>query len=93
MDRRELQRAYRKGDLVQVEHQDKSMFIACPTGQAVVMKASQWHCQALKSIGGDLPEGCDPYYQILKVMSSGKTFYNVHSHNVVLLSGNEETQS
>ena len=88
-----MQRAYKKGDLVHVEHQDKTMFIACPTGRAVVLKASGWQWQKLKSIGGDLPEGCDPYSQILKVLSMGKTFYNVHSHNVMLLSGYEETKS
>ncbi len=85
-----LQRAYKKGDLIHVTHRDGSMFIACPVGQAVVLKASNWHCINLNSMGGSLPAGCDPYYQILKVLSSGKSYYNVHSHNVKLLSANEE---
>ena len=86
-----MRRAYKKGDLVHVEHQDKTMFIACPAGQAVVLRASDWHCQNLQSIGGALPEGCNPYYQILKVLSGGRSYYNVHSHNVKLLSANEES--
>jgi len=84
-----VKRLYRKGDLVFIEHMDTAMFIPCPSGQAVVLRASGIHCQNLQSIGGTLPDGCDPYYQILKVMSQGRSYYNVHSHNVRLLSGNE----
>jgi hypothetical protein len=86
-----MPRAYRQGDLVHVEHRDKTMFISCPTGRAVVMRASGWHCHSLQSIGGSLPDEFDPYYQILKVLSAGRSYYNVHSHNVKLLSGNEES--
>ena len=86
---KERVRRYRAGDLVYVRHEDREMFIPCPAGQAVVLKASDLHSIKLSSIGGDLPEGCMPYYQILKVMSAGKSYYNVHSHNVQLLSGNE----
>ena len=86
-----MQRAYRKGDLVFIKHLDTAMFVPAPAGQAVVLRASDWHCQSLQSMGGTLPAGCDPYYQILKVMSGGRSYYNVHSHNVKLLSGNENS--
>lgn len=87
---REKSRMYREGDLVYVTlKEDNIMFVPCPTGQAVVLKASMLHSIKLSSIGGDLPKGCQPYYQILKVMSGGKSYYNVHSHNVRLLSANE----
>lgn len=89
--KRKVQRAYKKGDLIHVKHVDQEMFIACPAGRAVVLRASSWHCINLNSIGGSLPAGCDPYYQILKVLSQGKSYYNVHSHNVKLLSANEES--
>jgi len=82
-------RVFRAGDLIHVIHEDRTMFIPCPTGQAVVLKASKVHSIKLSSIGGDLPKGCTPYYQILKVMSAGKSYYNIHSHNVRLLSPNE----
>ena len=88
-----MQRAYQKGDLIHVQHVDKEMFIPCPNGQAVVLKSSHWHCINLFSTGGSLPDGCSPYYQILKVLSQGRSYYNVHSHNVKLLSGYEEAQS
>ena len=84
-----LDRAYVTGDLVEVMKADKSMFIQCPVGQAVVLKASDWHCINLKSHGGAYPPGGTPYYQILKVMSGGQSYYNIHSHNVRLLSPNE----
>ena len=86
-----MQRAYKKGDLIHVKHEDKEMFVSCPTGRAVVLRASSGHCVKLNSIGGSLPDGCDPYFQILKVLSQGKSYYNVHSHNVKLLSANEES--
>ena len=87
---KEKSRPYREGDLVYVTPiENDIMFIPCPAGQAVVMKASMLHSIKLSSIGGDLPKGCQPYYQILKVMSGGKFYYNVHSHNVRLLSANE----
>ena len=82
-----LDRAYVTGDLVEVMKADKS--IQCPVGQAVVLKASDWHCINLKSQGGAYPPGGTPYYQILKVMSGGQSYYNIHSHNVRLLSPNE----
>ena len=87
---KEKSRPYREGDLVYVTlREDNIMFMPCPTGQAVVMKASMLHSISLSSIGGSIPKGCQPYYQILKVMSAGKTYYNIHSHNVRLLSANE----
>ncbi len=86
---RKLDRAYRAGDLIEVVKADTSMFIQCPVGQAVVLKASDWHCINLKSYGGACPPDFTPYYQILKVMSGGQSFYNIHSHNVRLLSPNE----
>jgi hypothetical protein len=89
---REKSRQYRPGDLVHVTlRKDNIMFMPCPTGQAVVMKASMLHSISLSSIGGSLPKGCQPYYQILKVMAAGKSYYNIHSHNVRLLSGNENS--
>ena len=84
-----LDRAYATGDLIEITKADTSMFIQCPLGQAVVLKASGWHCMNLKSMGGAYPPGSTPYYQILKVMAGGQSFYNVHSHNVKLLSPNE----
>ncbi len=84
-----LDRAYRAGDLIEVVKADERMFVQCPVGQAVVLKASDWHCINLKSHGGAHPPGGTPYYQILKVMSGGRSFYNIHSHNVRLLSPNE----
>ena len=88
---RQLQRAYKKGDLIEVVKADSAMFIQCPVGQAIVLKASEWHCLNLKSQGGSLPRGETPYYQILKVMSQGRSYYNIHSHNVKLLSANEKS--
>ena len=84
-----LDRAYTTGDLIEIMKADTSMFIQCPLGQAVVLKASGWHCINLKSYGGACPPDFTPYYQILKVMAGGQSFYNVHSHNVKLLSPNE----
>ena len=84
-----LDRAYVAGDLIEIMKADTSMFIQCPLGQAVVLKASDWHCINLKSYGGACPPDFTPYYQILKVMAGGQSFYNVHSHNVKLLSPNE----
>jgi hypothetical protein len=84
-------RLYRAGDLVYVKHKDREMFMPCPPGQAVVMKASGLHSVKLSSMGGSLPPGATPYYQILKVMAAGRSYYNVHSHNVRLLSGNENS--
>ena len=86
---RKLDRAYRTGDLIEVVNADDRMFVQCPVGQAVVLKASDWHCGKLTSNGGGMPAGASPYYQILKVLSNGRSYYNIHSHNVRLLSPNE----
>ena len=84
-----LDRAYRAGDLIEVVKADERMFVQCPVGQGVVLKGSDGHCINLKSHGGALRPGVTPYYQILKLMSGGRSFYNIHSHNVRLLSPNE----
>ncbi len=76
-----LERLYRRGDLVEVHHSQTP----CNTGTAVVVSASRAHCINIGSLGGSLPEGCNPYYQILKLLSRGKEHVNVHSHNVRLL--------
>ena len=81
------ERAYKTGDLVNVLRINQIDFLPCPVGAAVVVRASGWHHTASNSIGGDVPEGCRRYYQILKVLRDGKTYPNVHSHNVELLSG------
>lgn len=82
------ERAYKSGDLVRVLYNPASIdFIPCPPGTGVVVRASGWHAVAPNSVAGDVPAGCRRYYQILKVLSGGKTYPNVHSHNVVLLSG------
>ena len=82
------ERAYKAGDLVLVLGDTGAIdFIPCPVGAAVVVRASGWHCVASNSVGGDVPDGCRRYYQILKVLKDGKTYPNVHSHNVELLSG------
>ena len=80
------ERALKTGDLIDIKRMDESMFVACPTGTGVVVKASGWHAIGSNSIVGDVPKGCRRYYQILKVLINGRTFYNVHSHNVELLS-------
>lgn len=52
---------------------------------AIVVTASRWHCINIGSLVGSPPPGCDPYYQILKILQRGKQHCNVHSHNVRLL--------
>jgi|LWDU01.1.fsa_nt_gi hypothetical protein len=78
-------RPYQSGDLVDVR-QSNYMGTNCPTGNAIVVTASRRHCIKISSLGGDVPAGCDPYYQILKLMSRGMQYCNVHSDNVRLMS-------
>jgi hypothetical protein len=82
-----IERAYKTGDLIRVIRLNEIDFIPCPTGAAVVVRASSWHHISPNSVGGDVPPGCRRYYQILKVLKDGQTYPNVHSHNVELLSG------
>jgi hypothetical protein len=78
-------RLYLAGDLVDVR-QSSSIGTNCPDGSAIVVTASRRHCIKISSLGGDLPAGCNPYYQILKLMSRGMRYCNVHSGNVRLIS-------
>jgi len=80
-------RLYQTGDLVDVRQSSSIGTLAsCPDGNAIVVTASRLHCIKISSIGGDLPAGCNPYYQILKLMSRGMRYCNVHSGNVHLIS-------
>ena len=81
------ERAFKTGDLIRVLLRHDVDFIPCPIGTAVVVRASGWHYIKTNSVCGDVPAGCRRYYQILKVLREGKTYPNVHSHNVELLSG------